>query len=81
MSLKAKSSAVRSPFNGAAEKISASAEAVPQALHVHPFSSPSEDAIAKLAYHKFITRGREHGHHEEDWAAAKRDLLCGICGY
>ena len=34
----------------------------------------SDDAIAKLAYEKFVARGCSHGHDEEDWAAAKRDL-------
>lgn len=45
-----------------------------------PTRSVSDEAIAKLAYQKFMARDCAHGHHEEDWASAKRDLLIGMSG-
>ena len=35
---------------------------------------PSQDAIAQLAYELYLKRGREDGHHTEDWLAAERAL-------
>jgi hypothetical protein len=32
------------------------------------------DAIAKLAYEKFIARGGQHGRALEDWLAAEAEL-------
>ena len=32
------------------------------------------EAIAKRAFELFIERGCEHGHHEEDWLRAEREL-------
>jgi hypothetical protein len=34
----------------------------------------SHDAIAKRAFELFVERGCEHGHHEEDWLRAEREL-------
>ena len=31
------------------------------------------DEIAKIAYELYEQRGREHGHHEEDWHHAERE--------
>ena len=35
------------------------------------------DAISKRAYELFLARGGEHGHHEEDWQQAERELRLG----
>jgi hypothetical protein len=51
----------------------------PTAHHASGFTV-TDDAIAKLAYSKFLARGGEHGHDEDDWASAKRDLLIGAGG-
>jgi hypothetical protein len=34
----------------------------------------TQEDIAKRAYEIFIARGGEHGHHEEDWLRAEREL-------
>jgi hypothetical protein len=35
----------------------------------------SREAIATLAYERFLERGCVHGHDVEDWLAAERSLL------
>jgi hypothetical protein len=35
---------------------------------------PSRDEIARLAYHFFETRGRQHGNDVDDWLAAEQEL-------
>jgi hypothetical protein len=35
---------------------------------------PSHDEIAKRSYELFLARGGEHGHAEEDWLQAEREL-------
>ena len=46
-----------------------------------PTSSPtvvptvSDEAIARRAYEKFLARGAEHGQHQEDWDAARQELV------
>jgi hypothetical protein len=35
---------------------------------------PTREEIAKRAYELFLARGAEHGHHEEDWLRAEREL-------
>jgi hypothetical protein len=37
--------------------------------------SVADDAVATRAYEKFVARGCDHGHDEEDWAAAKSELI------
>ncbi len=37
-------------------------------------SSISHDQVALLAHRFFEERGRKHGHHEEDWFRAEREL-------
>ncbi len=37
--------------------------------------SISHDQIAQLAHRYWAERGRQHGHHEEDWYRAERELL------
>lgn len=39
-----------------------------------PPPNASNDEIARRAYERYEARGREDGHHEEDWLAAERDL-------
>jgi hypothetical protein len=36
--------------------------------------SPDEYRIARLAYELFLRRGGEHGHDQEDWFKAQRQL-------
>ena len=36
---------------------------------------PSPDDIARLAYHFYETRGRQHGHDVDDWLSAERELV------
>jgi Protein of unknown function (DUF2934) len=35
----------------------------------------SHEEIARLAHRYWAERGRQHGHHEEDWFRAERELL------
>ena len=35
---------------------------------------PSQDEIARLAYHFYETRGRRDGHDVDDWLSAEREL-------
>jgi hypothetical protein len=37
----------------------------------------SSDDIARRAYERFRARGEEHGHDQEDWFAAERELRDG----
>lgn len=38
---------------------------------------PSTEQIARRAYEIFLARGGEHGHDQEDWAQAERELRLG----
>ena len=33
--------------------------------------------ISKLAYHRFVGRGGEHGYHMEDWLEAEKEFAGG----
>ncbi len=35
---------------------------------------PSHEAIARRAYELYLSRGGDHGGHENDWLAAEREL-------
>jgi hypothetical protein len=35
---------------------------------------PSQNEIARLAYHFYETRGRRDGHDVDDWLSAEREL-------
>ena len=35
----------------------------------------SQEQIAELAHRYWAERGHQHGHHEEDWLRAERELL------
>jgi hypothetical protein len=35
---------------------------------------PSQNEIARLAYHFYETRGRRDGHDADDWLSAEREL-------
>jgi hypothetical protein len=37
----------------------------------------SSEQIAKRAYELFLARGGQHGHHEQDWQQAERELRLG----
>ena len=73
MSLTSPPASQRSHSNGATLIIPAPPGPGSSVLHAN-VAPISEDEIAKLAYEKFVARGCTHGHDEEDWAAAKRDL-------
>jgi hypothetical protein len=38
-------------------------------------SQIADEAIAKRAYEKFLARGSSHGHDQEDWDAARQELI------
>ncbi|WNG19548.1 DUF2934 domain-containing protein [Cystobacter fuscus] len=40
-------------------------------------SRPSAEQISRRAYELFLARGGEHGHHDEDWIQAERELQLG----
>jgi Protein of unknown function (DUF2934) len=40
----------------------------------------ADDAVAARAYEKFIARGSTHGSDQEDWAAAKAELIAEARG-
>ncbi len=40
-----------------------------------PSVEVSVEAIARLAFAKFVERGYVHGHHVQDWLAAEAELL------
>lgn len=40
----------------------------------------ADDAIATRAYEKFVARGCTHGRDEEDWTAAKMELIAEALG-
>ena len=44
------------------------------APHAH---HPTHEEIARRAYELFLARGGMHGHHEDDWAQAERELRLG----
>lgn len=37
-------------------------------------TSPTHAQIAERAHGYFVDRGRQHGHHEQDWQRAEREL-------
>lgn len=37
-------------------------------------SSPTYEQIAEAAYHRYLQRGRQHGHDFDDWIDAERSL-------
>jgi len=61
-----------------------------QKRRIHPQPAPGNvksnpenheiqrEAIAKLAFEKFIARGGQHGFDQEDWLAAERELASQI---
>jgi hypothetical protein len=40
-------------------------------------SGPTHEQIARRAYEIFLARGGQHGHHEQDWFQAERELRLG----
>lgn len=42
-----------------------------------PLRGPTREQIAQRAYELFAARGYQHGHAEEDWAQAERELRLG----
>jgi hypothetical protein len=37
-------------------------------------SAPTYEQIAEAAYHRYVQRGRQHGHDFDDWIDAERSL-------
>ena len=54
-----------------------SAKEVPVASRPLASSTSSHEEIAKLAYSYWADRNFAHGHHDEDWARAVRELSHG----
>ena len=74
----APSPAAPAAVNGTTEMSSAAqpvaeAEPVPEAVPV-PELDPPRELIEVRAYELFVQRGYVHGHQEEDWLAAEREL-------
>jgi hypothetical protein len=43
--------------------------------HVEMTSAhPAREEIAQRAFELFLARGGQHGHHEEDWLRAEREI-------
>ncbi len=40
-------------------------------------NGPTYEQIARRAYALFLARGGGHGHHEDDWHQAERELKLG----
>lgn len=40
-------------------------------------SGPTHDQISRRAYELYVERGYVHGHEQEDWAQAERELQLG----
>jgi hypothetical protein len=38
-------------------------------------TSPTHDEIARLAFTQYESRGRQEGHHIEDWLRAEQELV------
>ena len=38
-------------------------------------TTPTHQEIAQLALHYWAERGWQHGHHEQDWLRAERELM------
>ena len=51
--------------------------AVPDRVEAVSKPRPTYAEIAERAHSYFVARGRSHGHHEEDWLRAERELLSG----
>ena len=63
----AKSAKTTAATNGAASKTNGTASNVTEIWASH-------DQIAMLAHKYWAERGRQHGHHEEDWYRAEQEL-------
>ncbi|QRN94858.1 DUF2934 domain-containing protein [Archangium violaceum] len=40
-------------------------------------NTPTSEQIARRAYELFLSRGGQHGFHEQDWSQAERELRLG----
>ena len=58
-------------------KVEAPKQTVEQAAASANRNSPSVEQISRRAYELFLARGGEHGHHDEDWVRAERELQLG----
>jgi hypothetical protein len=41
-------------------------------------SRPTQEQIALAAYHRFLSRGGQHGSDFEDWIAAEQELIARV---
>jgi hypothetical protein len=46
------------------------------AMYTGRRTSPTHDEIARLAFSFYESRGRQNGHHVEDWLRAEQELAC-----
>ncbi len=53
-------------------KIAPGKKSAPSEVHV---VAPAQEEIAKLAHRFWSERGHQHGHHEDDWLRAEREIL------
>jgi hypothetical protein len=49
-------------------------------VHLIQSETVADDAVATRAYEMFVARGRTHGRDEEDWSAAKNELIAKARG-
>jgi hypothetical protein len=56
-----------------ADAVTTTADRAPTSLTNQPANATDCD-IARRAYDLYLERGREHGHHVEDWLQAEREL-------
>jgi hypothetical protein len=39
------------------------------------FAAPAEETIRERAFYLFVSRGMQHGMHEQDWRRAEQEIL------
>jgi len=64
---------VKSPRRKTAEAVTTAADRSSKSLQNRSRQATDRD-IARRAYELYEKRGREHGHHLDDWLQAERDL-------
>lgn len=52
-------------------------EAAGSTADMEPASQVDQTKVARRAYERFQTRGAEHGHDQEDWFEAEREVSGG----
>lgn len=65
------------PVAHAASPVAQAANPVAQAAAPARNAVMTHEQIARRAYEIFLARGGQHGHHEQDWQQAERELRLG----